>query len=157
MCALLAALFLLTLGGCGEEAPIAPTPTPTPVPTAAPEPEPVEFALPCYPEHSFHPVTSDNRTNLNLGGLLYEGLFALDQRFEPHPVLCQDYSPSEDGRTWTFTLRPEVTFSDGSPVTAALVAGALEEARKALAFEPANPRLQSNAALLERLCAGVSP
>ena len=34
---------------------------------------------------------------------------------------------------------------------------ALEEARKALAFEPANPRLQSNAALLERLCAGVSP
>ena len=32
MCALLAALFLLTLGGCGEEAPIAPTPTPTPVP-----------------------------------------------------------------------------------------------------------------------------
>ena len=129
LCALLAALFLLTLGGCGEEAPIAPTPTPTPVPTAAPEPEPVEFALPCYPEHSFHPVTSDNRTNLNLGGLLYEGLFALDQRFEPHPVLCQDYSTSEDGRTWTFTLRPEVTFSDGSPVTAALVAGALEEAR----------------------------
>lgn len=129
LCALLVALFLLALGGCGEEAPIAPTPTPTPVPTAAPEPEPVEFALPCYPEHSFHPVTSDNRTNLNLGGLLYEGLFALDQRFEPHPVLCQDYSTSEDGRTWTFTLRPEVTFSDGSPVTAALVAGALEEAR----------------------------
>ena len=32
LCALLVALFLLTLGGCGEEAPIAPTPTPTPVP-----------------------------------------------------------------------------------------------------------------------------
>lgn len=126
---LAAALCVCSLGGCGEEAPIAPTPAPTPTPTAAPKPEPVEFALPCYPENSFHPVTSDNRTNLNLGGLLYEGLFALDQRFEPHPVLCQDYTASEDGRTWTFTLRPEVTFSDGSPLTASLVTAALEEAR----------------------------
>lgn len=129
LCAVLAALWLLALGGCGEEAPAAQTLAPAATLAAEPEPEPVEFALPCYPENSFHPVTSDNRTNLNLGGLLYEGLFALDQRFEPHPVLCQDYSASEDGRTWTFTLRPEVTFSDGSPLTASLVAAALEEAR----------------------------
>lgn len=129
MCALLALLWLLALGGCGDEAPMAPTPAPTPTPTAAPEPEPVEFALPCYPESSFHPVSSDNRTNLNLGGLLYEGLFALDSHFEPHPVLCQDYTASEDARTWTFRLRSEVTFSDGSALTAALVAAALEEAR----------------------------
>lgn len=127
---LLAALcLLLLLAACEEDAPVVSTPIPAPTVSATPEPEPVEFALACYPDSSFHPVTGDNHNNLNLGGLLYEGLFALDQQFQVHPVLCQEYTVSEDARTWTFTLRPEVTFSDGSPLTAALVVSALEEAQ----------------------------
>ena len=128
LCVLLAAC-LLVLAACGEETPPPPAPLPTPTPSASPAPEPVEFALASYPGSSFHPAAGDNRTNLNLGGLLYEGLFALDQQFQVRPVLCQSYTVSEDARAWTFVLKPDVSFSDGSPLTAAVAAAALEEAR----------------------------
>lgn len=127
---ILLAACLLVLTCCGEEPPPVSTPAPAPTSASAPPvPEPVDFALACYPDSSFHPITGDNRTNLNLGGLLYEGLFALDQQFQVHPVLCQSYTASEDGRIWTFELKPDVSFSDGSPLTAAVAAAALEEAR----------------------------
>ena len=112
--ALLAAALCLGLAGCGP----------------APEPaEPAEFALACYPSAGFHPITGTNRTNLNLAGLVYEGLFELDQEFQVHNVLCASYTVSEDGLTWSFRLRPGVTFSDGSALTAADVVSSLEAAR----------------------------
>ena len=125
--ALLAAALCLGLAGCGP----APEPevTPTPTPSATPAPEPAEFALACYPSAGFHPITGTNRTNLNLAGLVYEGLFELDQEFQVHNVLCASYTVSEDGLTWSFRLRPGVTFSDGSALTAADVVSSLEAAR----------------------------
>lgn len=106
--------FCLLLGGCagGPE----PDPTPSPTPTAPPQ-ETTEFALAYYPEEGFHPITGGNRTNLALGGLVYEGLYALDQQFEPEPQLCTQGVQAADGLSWTFTLRAGVTFSDGSPLT----------------------------------------
>jgi peptide/nickel transport system substrate-binding protein len=38
-----------------------------------------------------------------------------------HPWLAREWSVSEDGRTYTFELRDDVTFSDGSPLTAQVV------------------------------------
>ena len=127
LAALLAAALCLGLAGCGP----APEPeaTPTPTPSATPAPEPAEFALACYPSAGFHPITGTNRTNLNLAGLVYEGLFELDQEFQVHNVLCASYTVSEDGLTWSFRLRPGVTFSDGSALTAADVVSSLEAAR----------------------------
>lgn len=46
------------------------------------------------PQSSFHPITGGNRTNLSLGGLLYEGLFALDPQFQVQNVLCESYTVS---------------------------------------------------------------
>lgn len=129
---LLAAVLLLStvLSACGEEEP-APTSTPaqTPVPTATATAQPKEFALPCYPEAGFHPIQGTNRTNLALGGLVYDGLYELDQTFTPQPALATGYTVSEDGLTWTFTLRGGVTFSDGTPMTAADVAASLTQAK----------------------------
>ena len=121
--ALLAAALCLGLAGCG----LAPEPEvpPTPTPSATPAPEPAEFALACYPSAGFHPITGTNRTNLNLAGLVYEGLFELDQEFQVHNVLCASYTVSEDGLIWSFRLRPGVTFSDGSALTAADVVSSL--------------------------------
>lgn len=127
----LGAALCLALTGCtGGPAPEV-TPTPTPAVTESGEPAvtQVNFALACYPEAGFHPITGANRTNLNLAGLMYEGLFALDQQFEVQQVLCSSYIASEDGLSWTFTLRSGVTFSDGSPLTAAEVVSSLESAR----------------------------
>ena len=118
--------FCLLLGGCagGPE----PDPTPSPTPTAPPQ-ETTEFALAYYPEEGFHPITGGNRTNLALGGLVYEGLYALDQQFEPEPQLCTQGVQAADGLSWTFTLRAGVTFSDGSPLTSAEVKSSLDLAR----------------------------
>lgn len=118
--------FCLLLGGCagGPE----PDPTPSPTPTAPPQ-ETTEFALAYYPEEGFHPITGGNRTNLALGGLVYEGLYALDQQFEPEPQLCTQGVQAADGLSWTFILRAGVTFSDGSPLTSAEVKSSLDLAR----------------------------
>jgi len=41
--------------------------------------------------------------------------------FQVVPELAQKWSVSGDGRTWTFTLRPNAKFSDGTPADAAAV------------------------------------
>ncbi|MGX7594280.1 ABC transporter substrate-binding protein [Planococcus plakortidis] len=53
-----------------------------------------------------------------IGWHIYEGLFALNQDFEAAPLLAEDYEVSEDGKTYTITLREGVTFHNGEPVTA---------------------------------------
>lgn len=127
LAALLTAALCLGLAACGP-AP-EPEPTPTPTPSVSPSPEAAEFALACYPEAGFHPITGSNRTNLALGGLLYEGLFALDGQFQPQEALCASSSVSADGLQWSFIPRSGVTFSDGSPLTAAAIAASLNLAR----------------------------
>lgn len=131
----LAALVLalaLGLSACGERPP-APTPEPTPTPTL-PSPTATEtagtaeFVLPWYSEESTHPLAGSNQTNLNLAPLIYEGLFVLDEVFVPHNLLASGQTVSEDGLTWSITLRGDVAFSDGSPLTGREVAKSLQTA-----------------------------
>ena len=87
------------------------------------------LTLAVYETQSLHPLFSDDRVNLTLFPLIYEGLFQLDTSFTPQNVLCRTYQISEDGLVWTFALRGDVTFSDGTPLTAAHVVHSLELAR----------------------------
>lgn len=48
----------------------------------------------------------------------FEGLFRLDANHEPEKALCEDYTVSEDGLTYTFTLREGLEWSNGTPLTA---------------------------------------
>ena len=91
---------------------------------------PGAVCLGIYPTYSVHPTLSENRANLTLAPLLYEPLFWVDGQFQAVPVLCQSYAVSEDGLSWTFTLHGGITFSDGTPLTAQVVAAALELARQ---------------------------
>jgi oligopeptide transport system substrate-binding protein len=50
---------------------------------------------------------------------LYAGLTRLDENGEPYPSLADSWTISDDGTTYTFRLRDGLTFSDGSPLTAA--------------------------------------
>ncbi|MET9020194.1 ABC transporter substrate-binding protein [Actinopolymorpha sp. NPDC004070] len=49
---------------------------------------------------------------------VYEGLVKLDARGKIVPLLASGWKVSPDRRTYTFTLRKGVTFSDGRPFTA---------------------------------------
>lgn len=126
-------LALALLPGLAACAPAATQPEETDSSQTEPSTEPegtaIPFALPIYPDASLHPVESENRANLTLMPLLYEGLFQLDQSFQPQPVLCESWQESEDGLSWTFTLKGGVTFSDGTPLTARHAADSINAAR----------------------------
>ncbi|HEY8177645.1 MAG TPA: peptide ABC transporter substrate-binding protein [Candidatus Limnocylindria bacterium] len=49
---------------------------------------------------------------------LYAGLTRLDENGEPYPSLAESWTLSDDGRTYTFRLRDDLHFSDGSPLRA---------------------------------------
>ncbi|MBI3077366.1 MAG: ABC transporter substrate-binding protein [Deltaproteobacteria bacterium] len=51
-------------------------------------------------------------------GNLYEALVDLDEQMQLKPALATSWRISPDGRTYTFTLRPGVRFSDGTPFDA---------------------------------------
>ena len=124
----LCAALLLGLGGClSEEA--QPTAAPEPEPTASQQAQALPFALAYDPGASLHPITSQSQVNLDLAGLVYEGLYELDRAFEPQPALAQSAAVSEDGLNWTITLRSGARFSDGTPLTASHVAASLNTAR----------------------------
>jgi peptide/nickel transport system substrate-binding protein len=47
-------------------------------------------------------------------------------RLEPEPDLATSWSVSDDGTVWTFELRPDVWFHDGTPVNADAVVFSFE-------------------------------
>jgi oligopeptide transport system substrate-binding protein len=49
---------------------------------------------------------------------LFEGLTSQDQHNRPSPGLADKWEISSDNKTYTFHLRPNLKFSDGSPLTA---------------------------------------
>jgi peptide/nickel transport system substrate-binding protein len=49
---------------------------------------------------------------------IFDGLVQFDSTLAITPALAQFWKASRDGRTWTFTLRPDVKFHHGRPVTA---------------------------------------
>jgi peptide/nickel transport system substrate-binding protein len=51
--------------------------------------------------------------------MVFDTLFALDDKLVPHPQMVGDYSISADKLTYDFALRPELRFHDGSPVRGA--------------------------------------
>ena len=77
------------------------------------------FALPYLSNQTLDPVTCADGIQQTVGILLYDALFELDETFTPCAALCRDYAYDAEKRTYTFTLRDDVTFSDGSPLTAA--------------------------------------
>jgi len=58
-------------------------------------------------------------TTRDFGYLVYDTLFAVDDKFEPRPQMVERYSLSDDKLTYTFTLRPGLLWHDGQKVTGA--------------------------------------
>lgn len=94
------------------------------------EPEKVtEFTLPYLNAQTLDPVACSDGVQQVVGSLLYEGLFALDEQFAPQPVLCTSYDTSSNGLTYTFRMRENVTFSDGTVFTASDALATLRRAQ----------------------------
>lgn len=57
---------------------------------------------------------------------IVEGLATLTNEGRPRPSLAKDWTVSPDGKTLTVNLAPNLKFHDGSPLTATVVANALQ-------------------------------
>lgn len=57
---------------------------------------------------------------------VYEGLFAMDSKFQPRPMLADRLEVSQDRRTYTFSLRKGVRFHHGRDMTSDDVRASLE-------------------------------
>lgn len=64
------------------------------------------------------PIASSATITRNHGYMIYDTLLGLDADYQPQPQMA-DWAVSEDGMTYTFTLREDLKWHDGSPVTAA--------------------------------------
>jgi len=86
------------------------------------------FTLRYDPEKSLNPFTGANADNMVIAGLMYEGLFSVDSKFEATPLLCDEFE-TENGKNYIITLREDLVFSDGTPLTAADVVYSITRAR----------------------------
>jgi peptide/nickel transport system substrate-binding protein len=64
------------------------------------------------------PIWTTAYIQRNFGYMVWDTLFAMDDKFEVKPQMVDKYDVSADKLTWTFTLRDGLVWSDGKPVTA---------------------------------------
>ena len=70
-------------------------------------------------EYDLNPHTASYTYDAQVLNGLYEGLFICDPAtLAPKSALCISYKVSRDKKRWTFTLREDAFFSDGTPITA---------------------------------------
>ena len=64
------------------------------------------------------PIWTTAYIQRNFGYMVWDTLFAFDEKFEVKPQMVDTWSVSDDKLTWTFTLRDGLEWHDGKPVTA---------------------------------------
>ena len=70
---------------------------------------------------SWDPVTSSAGWDMHVLGLVYASITTLDPAGNPGPGLATSWTYAPSGKSVTFTLRPGLTFSDGTPLDAQAV------------------------------------
>jgi peptide/nickel transport system substrate-binding protein len=64
------------------------------------------------------PIWSGAYIVRNHGYMVYDTLFAMDEKFQIKPQMVDKWEQSADGLTWTFILRDGLEWHDGKPVSA---------------------------------------
>jgi peptide/nickel transport system substrate-binding protein len=64
------------------------------------------------------PIWSGAYITRNYGYMVYDTLFAMDEKYQVKPQMVDSFTTSDDGLTWTFKLREGLEWHDGQPVTA---------------------------------------
>ncbi|MCC3372599.1 glutathione ABC transporter substrate-binding protein [Cohnella sp. REN36] len=67
------------------------------------------------------PHNASDTHSISAARTMYEGLLGFDENMNLVPVLATDYKISDDGLTYTFTLRENVKFQDGTDFNAEAV------------------------------------
>lgn len=117
---LLAVLVTIPLTGCGGDEATTSTEAPGTAATTPGGSEPRAggtLKVAAEPAVNRDPAFASARADILINQQVYDWLVEIGQDGELLPGLATKWS-SSDGRVWTFTLRPEVKFSNRSPFTA---------------------------------------
>ncbi|MDB6006405.1 MAG: oligopeptide transport system substrate-binding protein [Prosthecobacter sp.] len=96
----LAAALLLSLVACGKSRPRAD----------------LVFINGAEPE-SIDPHIVTDQVGMRIASALFEGLCRIDEAGKPQPGLAERWDMTPDRKTYTFHLRPDTTWSDGTALT----------------------------------------
>lgn len=118
------ALIAMLVVGCGGS-------TTTTTPSKAPASQQV-LNMPFWNGTSdiktFDPALSTDTNSIAAINNVFTGLVQLDDSLKIQPQLASSYNLASDGLTWTFHLRPNLKFSDGTPLTSADVVYSINRA-----------------------------
>lgn len=79
-----------------------------------------------------NPLLAVSDADRDLAALIYSGLVRVTPAGHFIPDLAEEFTISDDAKTYTFTLKPELTFHDGEPLTTADVAFTINKAQDPL-------------------------
>jgi oligopeptide transport system substrate-binding protein len=123
----LVAMLVVACGGSSSTGPGASTSGPV-------SKAPANQQIYVYPEvgvsdiATFDPGLSTDANSIQAIDMVFTGLVQLDDNLKVQPQLAASYQQMPDGLTWKFTLRPNLKFSDGTPLTSADVAYSIDRA-----------------------------
>src|ERR1700694_3969234 len=124
------ALVAMLVVACGGGTTTGPTPT-SGTPTKAPQSQQVYISAAEVGTSdilSFDPALAPDAFSSAAIDMVFTGMVQLNDKLALECVLCSTYSVGSDGVTWTFNLRPNLKFSDGTPLTSADVVYSMDRA-----------------------------
>jgi oligopeptide transport system substrate-binding protein len=75
--------------------------------------------MPTTEPPTLDPALATDHASVLVSIQLFEGLVELDAKGQPIPLGAASWTVGDDGRTYTFSLRKDLVWTDGSPVQAA--------------------------------------
>jgi oligopeptide transport system substrate-binding protein len=119
-------IFAVLLAGCGSKDPGTVGDVP---PTTHHASATAQWGLVGISDIStLDPALASDPTSISVASLVYGGLVRFDRHLQVQPDGASHWTISRDGKTYTFFLRHNLRFADGSKVTAADVVAALDRA-----------------------------
>jgi len=74
------------------------------------------------------PALAHDSASIAMVQMMFTGLVQLDNKLQVHPQLAASWNVGADGVTWTFHLKKNLHFSDGTPLTSKNVAYSIDRA-----------------------------
>jgi ABC-type transport system substrate-binding protein len=111
---ILMCLVMLLMAACGN----SPSHPQSNAPAAPPDKQVLRYPIGAADFSALDPAVSDATTDYTAVSLIFAGLVRLNSDNTVSLDLASGYQVSSDGLSYTFTLHPNLTFSDGTPLTA---------------------------------------
>ncbi len=122
------ALMAMLLVACGGTTSTTTTPVPSQKAPADQQVLNMPFQAAISDLKTMDPALSTDLPSVSGINLVFTGLVQFDNNLRVQPQLAASYELASDGLTWTFHLKPNLKFSDGTPLTSADVVYSINRA-----------------------------